>query len=182
MSIYIVRHGQTDANKKGIFQGRMDIELNEEGRKQVQELANKLRGIKIDYILCSPLKRAMQTAEIISEINGIPVKINDKLIERSFGDMEGKKPTEDFNIDILTNLDINYDKHEIESIKDLLKRVNEIIKKIEKEYFDKDIILVTHAGVAQAILSYFEKDQKNILKYTLNNAEIRKINLIKENK
>lgn len=144
----------------------MDIDLNEEGIEQVQKLADKFKDIKVDFILSSPLKRARQTAEIISKANKIPLKIEDRLIERSFGDMEGEEPAEDFNINILTDFSINYDKHEVETIKDLFDRVSKLMKKVEEEYFEKDIIIVTHAGVAQAILSYFAKDSSNILKYT----------------
>ena len=64
--IYIVRHGQTDWNVEGRNQGRTDIELNETGIKQAEEIAKKLEGKKFDMVFSSPLKRAYKTAQIIS--------------------------------------------------------------------------------------------------------------------
>ena len=67
MKVYLMRHGETDYNKKGLIQGTLDIPLNEFGL----ELAEKTKegfqneGLTFDYCYCSPLIRARQTAEII---------------------------------------------------------------------------------------------------------------------
>ena len=79
MSIYVVRHGQTDYNVKKLYQGRKDIPLNEIGKKQAMEMAEKFRDIKIDKIFVSPLTRAKQTAECISKITGVLPEIEDGL-------------------------------------------------------------------------------------------------------
>lgn len=63
--IYIIRHGKTDWNDKGLLQGTTDIELNEEGIKETKGLVKKIDLSKIDICFCSPLKRARQTAEIL---------------------------------------------------------------------------------------------------------------------
>lgn len=82
--IYIVRHGETDWNKKGFAQGsRNDIELNEDGKSQALKLGEYLKNHRIDdkqfdLILSSPLKRAVVTAEIIAEQIGY---LNDKIIK-----------------------------------------------------------------------------------------------------
>ena len=67
MKIYTVRHGQTEWNKKGLYQGKTDVPLNEEGKKQAMLVKEKLKDKKIDLIISSPLKRAKETAEIISD-------------------------------------------------------------------------------------------------------------------
>ena len=67
MKIYVTRHGQTDWNVQGKTQGRADIELNEVGIKQAKQTKEELKNIDIDLIICSPLKRAKKTAEIINE-------------------------------------------------------------------------------------------------------------------
>lgn len=175
LNLYIVRHCQTDANKKGLFQGRMDIPLNEEGERQALELAKKFKDIDVDYILCSPLKRAIQTAENISRETKIPISIEEGLIERSFGNMEGRLPTKYFNIDILTNFEVNYDENNVETIKDLFRRVYWVVEKIKEKYTNKNVVVVTHACVAQAIISYFDKVPKNVQEYTLANGEIKHI-------
>ena len=56
--IFFVRHGQTEWNKLGIMQGRIDTQLNEEGKKQAQIVKEKLNGVKFDKFFSSPLKRA----------------------------------------------------------------------------------------------------------------------------
>ena len=88
MNIYIVRHGQTDSNKiKDRFGGRVDVLLNDTGRDEARELKSKLEGITFDRVYSSPLKRAYETATIISDNNII---VDDRIIERSNGDLEGR--------------------------------------------------------------------------------------------
>ena len=65
--IYVVRHGETEWNAINKVLGRTDMPLNEKGIKQAQELARSLKDLKIDVFLCSPLLRARQTADAISD-------------------------------------------------------------------------------------------------------------------
>lgn len=79
-------------------QGKADIELNEKGIKQAEETRDSLRIEKIDLILCSPLKRAIQTAEIIKQGRNIKMIIDERVSERDFGEFEGMPNTDfDFN-------------------------------------------------------------------------------------
>lgn len=147
--LYIVRHGQTNWNKKKLLQGTTDIELNEEGIKQVSELSNKLDLNKIDICFSSPLKRARQTANILTK-NKVAIIYDNMLIERSFGDYEGKK----INFDLITlqwDLKLNDNSHNIESIKDCLLRAKKFIDKIKEEYPDKTILLVSHGSFIKAL-------------------------------
>ena len=89
MNIIVVRHGQTDWNVRDLLQGRTDIELNETGKSQAIETANNLKNINIDVIFVSPLKRTRRTAEEINRIRNLDVTIDERLIERGFGDYEG---------------------------------------------------------------------------------------------
>ena len=66
MKLYVLRHGETDYNKEGIFQGQNNIDLNEEGIKQAQITAKSLENIYFDKVYVSPLKRAIQTAKIVT--------------------------------------------------------------------------------------------------------------------
>ena len=87
--ITIIRHGQTDQNAAHVLQGRSDYPLNAEGRRQAREAGQKLRerGIRCDRVFSSPLKRAVQTAEII--VPGAEILLDDRLIEMGFGPYEG---------------------------------------------------------------------------------------------
>jgi len=65
-SFLCLRHGVTEWNQQGLFQGRTDIPLNDEGVSQAREAALHLRNLRLDHIVASPLRRAVQTAEIVS--------------------------------------------------------------------------------------------------------------------
>ena len=87
---YLFRHGETDYNQQRRWQGQgVNLDLNANGIAQAQSLAEKLRDKKIEVIYSSPLKRALQTAQAVAEINNAPIKILDDLTEGSVGDCEG---------------------------------------------------------------------------------------------
>lgn len=68
-----LRHGATDWNRQGLFQGRTDNPLNADGLAQAHEAADMLRGIGIGRIVASPLVRAARTAEIIADAISVPL-------------------------------------------------------------------------------------------------------------
>lgn len=88
-TLLFVRHGETDWNRQGRFQGSQDIPLNDEGRAQARRLAQAwtLGG---DVLLTSPLSRARETAEILGATLGLVARLPDpRLVERSYGQGEG---------------------------------------------------------------------------------------------
>ncbi|HPD56569.1 MAG TPA: histidine phosphatase family protein [Smithellaceae bacterium] len=89
MQLILIRHGETSWNKEGRVQGTSDIELSDEGIKQARLLAISLKAQKIDAIHASPLKRAMQTAQIINEYHSLEIQNHQELIEMNQGDFEG---------------------------------------------------------------------------------------------
>ena len=91
MRLLLVRHGQTDWNREGRFQGRMDVPLNETGRREARAVASRLAQIRLDRVISSPLSRALETAKAIAEANlsGPQVDVLDPLTEISHGEWEG---------------------------------------------------------------------------------------------
>ena len=91
MLIYIIRHGETDLNVKGVVQGWYDEPLNESGRFLAAETGKRMKEIRFDGCFSSPLKRAAETAEIILRESGndLPITFDDRLKEMSFGEREG---------------------------------------------------------------------------------------------
>lgn len=85
--IYIMRHGKTDRNKANVLQGRSDDPLNAEGIEQAKEAAAKLRSIHFDHVFCSPLIRAVETAELVAP--DVKPVIDERLIEMDYGPWEG---------------------------------------------------------------------------------------------
>ena len=92
---YIFRHGQTDMNLAGRWQGRShDMPLNETGLEQARALAAELTDSGIQAVFSSPLKRALQTGRTVADALGVPLKIEDGLVEGCFGVAEGKTKQE----------------------------------------------------------------------------------------
>lgn len=90
-SFVCLRHGATDWNRQGLFQGHTDNPLNDLGIAQAQEAAEKLRALEFAQIVSSPLLRAVQTAEIIANAAAKTVTVDRGLIELDFGSFEGKR-------------------------------------------------------------------------------------------
>jgi len=88
-TVYILRHGETDLNRELRCQGRQDIPLNTRGREQIAESARGLVNVRIDAVFASPLKRAMESAEIAAKAKNLDFKPLDWLVELNYGGLEG---------------------------------------------------------------------------------------------
>ena len=135
MKVYIVRHGQTDWNVQHKAQGRSDIPLNETGRRQAEELRDKIKDIKFDAVYASPLKRARETAEIATD-GEYKIVFDDRLMERSFGDFEGKEISswlEATGYDI-GDLKLNTNVGNIEPVCDVLARTKVVLDDIKTKH------------------------------------------------
>jgi broad specificity phosphatase PhoE len=93
-SFLCLRHGVTDWNAQGLFQGRTDIPLNDEGITQAHAAALRLQNVRLDQVVTSPLLRAVKTAEIVASASATPLAIDDGLIECDFGSLEGRSIAE----------------------------------------------------------------------------------------
>ncbi len=88
IELYLVRHGQTDANLKELYYGASDIPLNTTGHQQAQKIAHLLDAISFNQIICSGLIRTQQTAQIINHQSALPIQSLPALNELDFGDWE----------------------------------------------------------------------------------------------
>lgn len=167
--IYIVRHGKTDWNIEGRIAGRTDISINEQGREEAKLVCDKLKDVDFDYVFVSPLKRTIETAKIITDKELI---LDDRLIERSNGTLEGKLKSE---IAIMPNYnEKNETMYGIEPLDDLLKRVTDFLNEINSKYKGKNILIVTHGGVSINMRCILEgkPSDGDVSKYKLKNCEI----------
>jgi probable phosphoglycerate mutase len=88
--LYLARHGETDWNAIGRWQGQSDIPLNDTGRGQAHELAHAMRAVALTSVGSSDLSRARETAEIVARALGLPLAAPDaSLRERAYGVFEG---------------------------------------------------------------------------------------------
>ncbi len=152
MKIIVVRHGQTEWNALGKLQGRTDVPLNEAGKNQAKMTAELLADKKIDAVICSPLIRARQTAEIISEGRGLSISTDDGIAERDFGKYEGWQ---------LKYCHLNERWDEIdekdggESTGAFVRRVFSFLDRLINQNPAENVLLVCHGGVSAAVACYF---------------------------
>ena len=90
INFFLTRHGETQWNKIGRFQGQFDSPLTENGNLQAHSIAAQLANKKIHLIVSSTLPRAKKTAEICQTSLNLPLKLTSKLMERNFGSWQGK--------------------------------------------------------------------------------------------
>ncbi len=162
MKIYLIRHGETDQNKCKCLQGRSDIELNEYGRELARKTAEGLKDIPFDIIFTSPLKRARETAEIIRGKREIPLVLEERIQEISFGEYEGLcYGKENYSIPDKDFMNFFNEPQDYktppggESLEEVITRTGEFLQEIlQKEmYKDKNILLSTHGCALKACLA-----------------------------
>jgi len=86
---YTLRHGLTELNRSKRTGGRLDVPLLEEGRRQAEEARSNFDGAPLDVVISSTLRRAVETAEIVTGWPRARITLDDLAIERSFGQLEG---------------------------------------------------------------------------------------------
>ncbi|HCL4444780.1 TPA: alpha-ribazole phosphatase [Clostridium botulinum] len=164
MNIYLIRHGETEHNKRKNFYGKLDVGLNEKGEKQSYKVGELLKDVKFNKIYISDRKRTRETAERILERNRFYEKEkniiykDEKINELDFGIFEGKsyeeigslypKEQEKWEKDWK-----NFAPPKGESAVVFYNRVENFMKHIQKEE-DGNYLIVTHGGVIRMIYSY----------------------------
>lgn len=184
MKLFLIRHGQTDWNLKGKIQGSCDIELNDIGIKQAEELSNKIleEGYKFSKIYSSLQRRAAKTAEILSHATNIDYILIKGLEEMNLGKWEGLSWTE-----VKEKYPIEYGKWYInrkytktpmgESYQDLLERVLPVMHKIINEN-SEDVLIVTHSAVIMSIQCYLTNTPfEEMVKFRTGNTSITEIDI-----
>ena len=134
-TLLLVRHGETDWNAEGRLQGHTDRPLNDYGRQQAKELAERLAGEGADAIYASDLVRAKETAEIVGERLGLPVVIDADLREKNWGNWEGLTGDERVHIEF-----------EGESTADHRDRMMRAVRRIAERHPRQRVVVVTHGG------------------------------------
>ncbi len=154
--IYIIRHGQTELNNKQVLQGRSDYPLNEKGIAQAHVAAERLRLVSFSSVFSSPLIRAVQTAEIIAP--GVPVRIDERLIEMDYGPYEGM----DLHalapevITFFSDFVHNPAPDGMEQLQSVVARAGAFIKDLSDR--EGNTLVSTHAIAMKGILEYLTPD------------------------
>lgn len=162
-SLYIMRHGRTDWNVLKKLQGRTDIPLNDEGRAMTQNARTEYQDIHFDVCYCSPLVRATETARIFLEGREIPLIIDNRLIEMSFGIYEGMENSfKDAQSPMHTFF---YDpehyiaKDGAESFASLFARTGEFLREVAEPEIKngKQILIIGHGAMNSSIICQVKK-------------------------
>ena len=142
--IYFCRHGISKLNQEGRWAGSTDTPLTAEGKRQARQAGRQARELGIDYIICSPLSRAHDTARIIAEEIAYPVHdidVNSLITERHFGELEGQPWMPDLDLDGFAD---------IETVDSLLERAR--MTALHLETLDaQNILVVSHGSFGRAL-------------------------------
>ena len=155
-----MRHGEADNNVNRILVGRhIESHLTENGRQQVRDTSNYLKGIQVDKVFVSPVIRARETAEIVCDVISLDYEIDERLYEIELGKLVGMN-YEDI-IDKHGNLFLKFysgdkqmlDYYGVESFTSVKMRIKHLLDEAIERYPDKNIIFVTHLDPIKAAIS-----------------------------
>ena len=167
MKIYMIRHGETDWNKKRKLQGQVDIPLNEFGRHLARETAPALRDIPFAAVYTSPLSRAKETAELVLEGRAVPIIEEARIMEMGFGEYEGLCCNQEvWNIpdpDFRYFFDAPEKYHPPkggETFQQVSDRLDDFLKELlgNKKLQDKTVLLSTHGAALCGILRLIKRN------------------------
>lgn len=156
--IVLVRHGQTEWNRIERFRGRADVPLNETGIAQAEATARRLaRQPKPAAVYCSPLSRALISAQRIAEPHRLEVRTHSGLIDIDYGRWQGMTPEEvaehwPTELDAWYNTPQRAKIPEGENLQKVRERVMNTVQDLARQHGNRSIILVAHTVVNRIIL------------------------------
>jgi probable phosphoglycerate mutase len=158
VTIYFIRHGETEWNAEARYQGQADIPMNARGRAQAARNGETLRPLlpeiaKADYV-ASPLARARETMQIVRTVLGLPpddFRVDDRLTEAHYGDWQGTLAADLPRLDAeglnaRTRDPFRWRPHGGESYEDLMARAVPWLESIER-----NTVVVSHGGVSRVL-------------------------------
>lgn len=140
MKITLIRHAESTYNEKRLLQGQIDCELSNKGLNETKEFAKRFPQ-DFDICFCSPLKRTKQTAKLL--LPNLALIYDYRLKERGLGDWEGTDNTDEKQF-LLSNKIVPPNG---ETFEDFYSRLNDFLKMVKQNYYDKKVLVITHAGV-----------------------------------
>lgn len=157
VSLYIIRHGETEWNREGRMQGSFDSNLTEKGKRFSTLLGKRLKPISFSKMICSPSKRAIDTAKILTDSCDLEIMLDGRIVEMNMGCWQG-----------LTEAEIQFQFHDDykryvhqpefhriddgETFQDVIARAKDFLLDIQSEPDEEHILLVTHGSFIQILL------------------------------
>jgi probable phosphoglycerate mutase len=160
--LYFVRHGQTEGNEQGRWQGHLDSPLTDLGVKQAEWLGEALSNETIDCIYTSSSPRAKRTAELIRGSRDIPLFESDELKEIHLGEWEGRsqeeiRQTDPVRLHHFLNDPEKFQAPGGESYADVFHRTVAYISTIIDLHAGQSVLVVAHTVVVKVLMNYFAR-------------------------
>jgi alpha-ribazole phosphatase/probable phosphoglycerate mutase len=156
-TLYLIRHGETEGSEVKRYKGSIDVPLSERGIAQIRSASVFINSSKLSAVYCSPLSRALKSAEIISEPHGLNPVIMPDLRERSFGVWEGmsfdeikKQYPDEFKA--WADNPLKFSPVGGENTLEVRDRALQALDNILKKHNGESISIVAHGGVNRVIL------------------------------
>ncbi|HDT2307389.1 adenosylcobalamin/alpha-ribazole phosphatase [Citrobacter sp. Cb008] len=158
MRLWLVRHGETEANVAGLYSGHAPTPLTERGIAQAQTLGTLLRNVPVDNVLCSELERARHTTQLILAEREVPVRNMPELNEMFFGDWEMRHhrdlAREDAeNYAVWCNDWQNATPTNGEGFQEFSQRVERFIAQLADYKASQNLLVVSHQGVLSVLIA-----------------------------
>lgn len=158
MILFLIRHANTDATGKAISGRKPGLLLNDEGRRQAEQLASGLAAQPLDAIFCSPLERAQQTAEPLAKTYRLALQTVDSLTDIDFGDWAGEllsalEPNEKWKQWNLFRSSRRIPNGE--SIFEVQARMLGQVERLTRKFPSGRVAVVSHADPIRTVLAHF---------------------------
>jgi broad specificity phosphatase PhoE len=156
--LILARHGETAWNVEKVFRGRADVNLDEVGIKQAQLLGKYLSNWELEAIYSSPIKRALDTANIVARYQGVAVRIAEGLIDFDYGEWQSLPEQEVKRLYPAVFNEWHKSPHKVrmpggESLEDVRRRAVEVVKDILSRHRN-NLLLVSHRVVVKVLICY----------------------------
>lgn len=157
--IWLIRHGQSEANREGRWQGHGPTPLSALGRDQARELAARMELVPIDVIYSSDVLRARETARVVAERLGLDLRLDPRIREVDVGRLEGLLGAEaearfpEF-FQGLESAPGTTRRPGGESMVDVLRRAGEVLEAVADAHEGRELAMVSHGGWLQSAIEY----------------------------
>jgi len=181
--LILARHGSIGPSYRGRYVGASDIGLHVDGRRQSEALGEALRSRRVGRALCSPQRRALETAQVIGEIAELKFTVDSDLREVDFGRWEGKtfqeiRESDPEQVERWARLDRDFAFPEGERVRDFLDRVRRAVERIAQDPAER-LLAVTHGGVIRAAICHLlGLDPRAYLLFEISPASVSTIHLL----
>ena len=169
MNLLMIRHGEIPSNVNKVYAGRSIERLTQKGVQQARQVSDKLKSHKIEALYSSPIHRALQTAQILSEVVGVDPIVYDSFRELEMGPWEGmseadiaREYPEEWGIWNSDPASLRMEGREPLDI--LLERVLTGVRDIYKDHSDGNAVIVTHVAIIRVLLLWHAGKSLNLYK------------------